>query len=200
MGRILSGLGHFVSYATDGVDALPKAKEVRPDLVLMDIVMPGMDGFRAMRALKEDPSTSNIPVVLVSTKNGDSDVFWGKKQGAADYVTKPFTEQSLIASVYRILGLSPPARVAAATPAAAPITGGAPVGHVQNVLDGIQKAFCRALGPFGKMQFKTELGNLGIAPEFMNTGHMSALISNLARAISDASARRDFETEAKKLV
>ena len=77
MGRVLTGLGHFVSFATDGIDALPKAKEVRPDLVLMDIVMPGMDGFRAMRSLKDDPATSGIPVVLVSTKNGESDVFWG---------------------------------------------------------------------------------------------------------------------------
>ena len=197
MGRVLSGLGHMVAFATDGIDALPKAKDCKPDLVLMDIVMPQMDGFKAMRTLREDPSTSKIPVVLVSTKNADSDIFWGKKQGAAEYLPKPFTEQSLISIVYKILGLSPPAGRAAAIAPPMPMT---PTGVAQplpGAVEAIQKAFFRAMGPFGKVAFKRELDNLGIPPEMLGRTQISALVRALSNGIADASARSEFESATK---
>ncbi|MGE0869017.1 MAG: PleD family two-component system response regulator [Kofleriaceae bacterium] len=196
MGRVLSGLGHMVAFATDGVDALPKAKECKPDLVLMDIVMPQMDGFKAMRTLREDPSTSKIPVVLVSTKNADSDIFWGKKQGAADYLPKPFTEQSLISIVYKILGLSPPSGRASAPAQSMPTPGGV-AQPMPGALDVIQKAFFRAMGPFGKVAFKRELDNLGIPPEMLGRTQLSALCRALSNSISDASARSEFESSTR---
>jgi len=101
MGRVLSSLGHVVAYASDGNEVLPKAKQIMPDLVLLDIVMPGMDGFRAMRVLRNDPATAKIPVVLVSTKNQQSDVFWGKKQGADEHVGKPYTPEQMTTLIQR---------------------------------------------------------------------------------------------------
>jgi twitching motility two-component system response regulator PilH len=68
-------------------------------LILLDIVMPGQDGFATCRQLKRDPSTKHIPVIIVSSKNGESDRFWGQKQGASDYLTKPFTPNDLLALV-----------------------------------------------------------------------------------------------------
>ncbi|MGE0869006.1 MAG: response regulator [Kofleriaceae bacterium] len=202
MGRVLSSLGHMVNFATDGIEALPKAKEVKPDIVLMDIVMPRMDGFKAMRTLKDDPATSGIPVVLVSTKNNDSDIFWGKKQGAAEYLPKPFTEQSLVAVVHKILGLATPVMAApASTPTSsspsipAPSGGG---GKSQATLDAISAAYLKAVGPFGKVAFKRELGNLGVPVELFNKSHAHALVSALSASIPDASARRDFDATCRQ--
>ncbi|MGE0551092.1 MAG: response regulator [Kofleriaceae bacterium] len=200
MGRVLSSLGHMVNFATDGIEALPKAKEVKPDIVLMDIVMPRMDGFKAMRTLKDDPATSGIPVVLVSTKNNDSDIFWGKKQGAAEYLPKPFTEQSLVAVVHKILGLSTPA-MAAPAPAASspslpvPSAGG---GKSQATIDAISAAYMKAVGPFGKVAFKKEFGNLGVPVELFNKSHAHALVSALSASIPDATARRDFDAACRQ--
>ncbi len=200
MGRVLSSFGHMVNFATDGIEALPKAKEVKPDLVLMDIVMPRMDGFKAMRTLKDDPSTSSIPVVLVSTKNNESDIFWGKKQGAAEYLPKPFTEQSLVAVVHKILGLSVPAS-AMSMPAPSQSHAPAPSGgnpKAQQTLDAIQSAYMKAVGPFGKVAFKKEFGNLGVPVELFDKPHAHALVTALAGSISDASARSTFESTCRQ--
>jgi twitching motility two-component system response regulator PilH len=202
MGRVLSSFGHMVNFATDGIEALPKAKEVKPDLVLMDIVMPRMDGFKAMRTLKDDPSTSSIPVVLVSTKNNESDIFWGKKQGAAEYLPKPFTEQSLVAVVHRILGLAAPAPAVQSMPAPAaqshaPAASGGG-GKAQAMIDGIQGAYMKAVGPFGKVAFKKEFGNLGVPVELFGKTHAHALVTALAGSISDATARNTFESTCRQ--
>jgi twitching motility two-component system response regulator PilH len=101
LGKIVSAAGHHAEYAIDGQDGIVKAKTLKPALILLDVVMPNLNGFEACRKLKGDPATSAIPVVLVTTKGGDSDKFWGKKQGANDHVVKPFTAESLSAVISR---------------------------------------------------------------------------------------------------
>jgi twitching motility two-component system response regulator PilH len=76
----------------------------RPSLILMDVVMPQRNGFQACRELKGNNAYANIPVILVSSKNGESDRFWAKRQGADDYVTKPFTSEELIGAVRKLVG------------------------------------------------------------------------------------------------
>jgi DNA-binding response OmpR family regulator len=75
-----------------------------PSLILLDVVMPGRNGFQACRELKSNAEYRDIPIVLVSSKNGESDKFWGMQQGADGYVIKPFTGQQLIGEVQRLIG------------------------------------------------------------------------------------------------
>lgn len=88
--------GHTVSVAETGEAGIEKAKEILPDLVLMDIVMPGINGFQATRQLATNESTSNIPVIIVTTKDQETDKVWGIRQGAKDYIVKPVKEKDLI--------------------------------------------------------------------------------------------------------
>src|SRR5262245_29069277 len=90
VGRVVTRAGYQVAYAVDGDEAIRKAKEIRPAMIFMDVVMPNLNGFNACRKLKQDPETSGIPVVLVTSKGTESDQFWGKKQGADDHLAKPF--------------------------------------------------------------------------------------------------------------
>ncbi len=101
MGRVVTSCGHHPEYATDGADALAAAKNCKPAMILMDVVMPKLDGYGACRQLKKDPETAAIPVVLVTTKNTESDRFWGKRQGADDHVGKPFDAASLTEMIRR---------------------------------------------------------------------------------------------------
>ena len=94
--EILKKNGFSVSTATTGEDGITKAKQAKPDLILMDIVMPGMSGFEATRAISKDPDTSGIPVIICSTKGQETDKAWGLRQGAKDYLVKPITEKSLM--------------------------------------------------------------------------------------------------------
>jgi twitching motility two-component system response regulator PilH len=96
MTKALENAGFRVEVAADGEEALRKAREMRPDLILMDIVMPGMDGFRATRALSNDPATRSIPVIMVSSKSQESDRVWGMRQGAVDFIVKPVTPAQLL--------------------------------------------------------------------------------------------------------
>ncbi len=91
--------GYDCIRATNGVEAIERARTDQPDLILLDIVMPGQDGFATCRQLKKDSATKDIPIVLVSSKSGDSDRFWGQRQGASDYLTKPFTPADLLSMV-----------------------------------------------------------------------------------------------------
>jgi CheY-like chemotaxis protein len=75
----------------------------KPDLIVLDVVMPGRNGFQACRDLKNDDRFKNIPIVLCTSKSGDSDKFWGQQQGANGYVTKPFKAEDLLAAVKRAL-------------------------------------------------------------------------------------------------
>jgi twitching motility two-component system response regulator PilH len=97
----VTSAGHRPVYASDGSEALAKAKEWKPALIFLDVVMPSQDGFKTCRSLKQDPDTSKIPVVLVTSKATDSDKFWGKKQGADDHVGKPFSPDTILGIIRR---------------------------------------------------------------------------------------------------
>jgi twitching motility two-component system response regulator PilH len=96
---IVTKLGHVAITANDGQAGIDAAVKEKPDLILLDVVMPIMDGYTACRKIKKEPATANIPVILVTTKNGESDRFWGLKQGAADYITKPVSEGTLVEAI-----------------------------------------------------------------------------------------------------
>ncbi len=96
MRRMLENHGFETEAAADGAEGVRKAREIRPDLILMDIVMPGVDGFRATRMLAADPQTRAIPVIMVSSKGQESDRTWGMRQGAVDYLVKPVKPAQLV--------------------------------------------------------------------------------------------------------
>jgi len=100
--RIVEKLGHETLTATDGAAGVETAKAALPDLVLMDVVMPNLNGFQATRTLKREATTSHIPVILVTTKDQDTDRMWGMRQGAKAYITKPFSENELSEVIERI--------------------------------------------------------------------------------------------------
>ncbi|WP_050395013.1 response regulator, partial [Pseudomonas aeruginosa] len=79
------------------------ARQEKPDVVLMDIVMPGLNGFQATRQLTKDAETSAIPVIIVTTKDQETDKVWGKRQGARDYLTKPVDEETLLKTINAVL-------------------------------------------------------------------------------------------------
>ena len=89
--------------AGDGSECLNLAREIRPDLIFMDVVMPGVNGFQATRALTRDPQTKSIPVVMITTKDQETDRIWGMRQGAVDYLIKPIGETDLIAKAQEVL-------------------------------------------------------------------------------------------------
>lgn len=95
--------GHAVDTAETGEDGVSKAKKVLPDVVLMDIVMPGLNGFQATRQLKKNNETSNIPVIIVTTKDQETDRVWGLRQGAQAYLTKPIEEKLLMDTISEVL-------------------------------------------------------------------------------------------------
>ncbi len=101
LGKVVSKDRHQPIFAADGAQAVATAREAKPDLILLDVVMPEMDGFKVCRTLKADPATNKIPVVLVTTKGGESDRFWGKRQGADDHVAKPYTPEAMEAVIRR---------------------------------------------------------------------------------------------------
>ena len=90
--------------AKDGQEAIRLAAERSPDVILMDIVMPGMNGYQATRRLAQDPATASIPILIVSTKTQEADRIWGLRQGAVQYLTKPVSEAELVAAVRAVLG------------------------------------------------------------------------------------------------
>lgn len=105
--RMLSVLlernGFEVFSAMNANDGIELAKSQKPDLILMDVIMPGTNGFQATRILSKDASTSSIPVVIVTTKNMEADRLWGLRQGARDFVTKPPNERDLVSRINRLL-------------------------------------------------------------------------------------------------
>lgn len=96
---VLVGCGVEVIAASDGKQGLEKAKSEKPDLIFMDIVMPEMDGFSACRQITTDELTKHIPVVLVSSKKEEADKVWAQLQGASAMVSKPFTDEDLLAQI-----------------------------------------------------------------------------------------------------
>ncbi|MFN0300329.1 MAG: response regulator [Burkholderiales bacterium] len=93
---ILTDAGCLVVTATNGKDAVAKAKSEKPQVIFLDIVMPDMDGYEACRLLSEDPTTKGIPVVFVTSKGQKADKVWGQMQGAKGHVTKPATKDQVL--------------------------------------------------------------------------------------------------------
>jgi len=91
--------GYVVTTAIDGEDALEKVAAERPPLIVLDIILPKMNGYQVLRQLKATPETRDIKVILVSSKSQESDRFWGLKQGADDYIAKPYPDEALLAAV-----------------------------------------------------------------------------------------------------
>ncbi|MBL6751073.1 MAG: response regulator [Nevskia sp.] len=102
--QILTRAGYDVVEAATGQDAIQLAKAQQPDCVVMDVVMPGMNGFQATRQLSKDPSTAAIPIIVVSSKSQPTDRLWALRQGAKEYVVKPVTESELIDKIRAVLG------------------------------------------------------------------------------------------------
>ena len=96
---ILAKNGYKVTTAESAEEALAKVKELRPDLVLMDVVMPGQNGFQATRTLTRDESTKHIPVIICTSKGQETDKVWGMRQGARDYIVKPVAAADLLAKI-----------------------------------------------------------------------------------------------------
>ena len=97
--ELLAKNGYTVETAQNAEEALAKARQLRPDLVLMDVVMPGQSGFQATRALSKDEATKNIPVIICTSKGQDTDRAWGMKQGARDYIVKPVKAPELLKKI-----------------------------------------------------------------------------------------------------
>ena len=103
MRRTVEKLGHQVVTAEDGAAGVETAKRELPDLILMDVVMPNLNGFQATRTIAKDPKTSHIPIIRVTTKDQDTDRVWGLRQGAKAYVTKPIDEAELTRTINEYL-------------------------------------------------------------------------------------------------
>lgn len=97
--QFLEKNGHSVITASSGEAGIETARAELPDLIVMDVVMPGLNGFQATRQLTRDNSTKHIPVVIVTTKNQETDKVWGRRQGASAYLTKPVGEDLLINTI-----------------------------------------------------------------------------------------------------
>ncbi len=100
----LSGAGHQIVVATDGQEGVDKAVAEQPDVILMDVVMPGLNGFQATRKIHRNPITSHIPIIIVTTKDQDTDREWGMRQGARDYLVKPVDMKELLQKVSQYAG------------------------------------------------------------------------------------------------
>ncbi|WP_013323443.1 response regulator transcription factor [Gloeothece verrucosa] len=101
--NLLRDYGLNVSIACDGVEALEFIETFNPDLVVLDIVMPRMNGYEVCRRLKSDPKTKHLPVVLCSSKGEEFDRYWGMKQGADAYIAKPFQPVELLGTIKQLL-------------------------------------------------------------------------------------------------
>lgn len=97
--EILAANGYQVVTAENGEDAVIKSKLEHPDLILMDIVMPGMNGYQATRTISRDEATRNIPIIMCTSKGNETDRIWGIRQGALDYLVKPIDQHELLARI-----------------------------------------------------------------------------------------------------
>lgn len=96
---------HEVLTAGSGEEAIAKVKEIKPELILMDVVLPGISGFQATRQISKSPDTATIPIIIVTTKDQETDRVWGLRQGAKDYVTKPVNEADLLSKIKAAMGV-----------------------------------------------------------------------------------------------
>lgn len=103
LSTLLERHGYAVTTASDGEAAINLAKETGPRLIIMDVVMPGMNGFQATRQLARDQQTASIPIIMVTTKDQETDRVWGLRQGAKEYLTKPVAEDELVAKIKAVM-------------------------------------------------------------------------------------------------
>jgi twitching motility two-component system response regulator PilH len=103
MASVVEKLGHEARTVPDGEALLSTARTLKPALILLDVVMPRLDGFNTCRKLKRDPELAATPVIMVTSKNQASDKFWAEKQGANRFVTKPFTPDTLADAIKALL-------------------------------------------------------------------------------------------------
>ena len=96
---VLGKRGYTVRTAENGEEAMRRLEEEKPDLILMDVVMPGRNGFQLTRAITRDPRFSGVPVIMCTSKNQETDKVWGMRQGARDYIVKPVNPDELIAKI-----------------------------------------------------------------------------------------------------
>ena len=99
LSELLTKSGYAVRTAENGEEAMRRLQEEKPDLILMDVVMPGQNGFQLTRAITRDPQFANVPVIMCTSKNQETDRVWGMRQGARDYITKPVDQAELMGKI-----------------------------------------------------------------------------------------------------
>ena len=99
LSELLTKRGYAVRTAENGEEAMRRLAEEKPDLILMDVVMPGKNGFQLTRAITRDPQFASVPVIICSSKNQETDRVWGMRQGARDYVVKPVNPEELLSKI-----------------------------------------------------------------------------------------------------
>jgi twitching motility two-component system response regulator PilH len=99
LSEILLKRGYQVRTAENGDEAMRRLNEEKPDLILMDVVMPGQNGFQLTRAITRDPRFADVPVIMCTSKNQETDKVWGMRQGARDYIVKPVNADELVAKI-----------------------------------------------------------------------------------------------------
>jgi twitching motility two-component system response regulator PilH len=99
LSEILLKRGYQVRTAENGEEAMRRLGEEKPDLILMDVVMPGQNGFQLTRAITRDPRFADVPVIMCTSKNQETDKVWGMRQGARDYIVKPVNADELVAKI-----------------------------------------------------------------------------------------------------
>lgn len=99
LGDVLGKKGFQVVFAESGEQAVANSKKELPDLILMDVVMPGLNGFQATRTITQDETTKHIPIIICTTKGQETDKIWGMRQGAKDYITKPIGADELLGKI-----------------------------------------------------------------------------------------------------
>jgi twitching motility two-component system response regulator PilH len=99
LNSLLTKQGYQIVQAENGEEAMLKARQEKPDLIIMDVVMPGLNGFQATRAISKDEETRHIPVIMCTTKGQETDKVWAMRQGARDYVTKPVNQAELLGKI-----------------------------------------------------------------------------------------------------
>ena len=105
--QLLQKNGYATISAMDGEEALEKAIQEHPDLIVLDVILPKKNGFQVCRQLKTSPGTQDIKIIMLTSKSQDSDRFWGLKQGADEYLTKPIDDDNLVTSVTELLKIKP---------------------------------------------------------------------------------------------
>jgi len=101
--KMLEKKGFDTLVADSGEEGLRQARLSQPDCILMDVVMPGMNGFQATRKLTQDPDTSGIPVIMITNKDQETDKIWGMRQGAVEYLVKPIDPKQLAAKIHAVM-------------------------------------------------------------------------------------------------